>query len=418
MNHFRPAVLAVVLLLPAASRLAAAESEEIRVAAEWKSMDVKDNGTVVFEPARAEVEFVAEKPEALKTLPEGLIDASFGRRQIGDRTVVFALAKSKAEAPGRDVLYADLDGNGEFDPGENFDVDLSLRGGASQGSVLDGLRAGTAGRPLTFIFVCAEGPGRPLAAQVIATYYAEAKVVGDGKECVLRLRDADLDGAFSGEQDGWILADAGPVARPVPEYGVNALGEGIFRDGAVLRVAEVGADLAVRLTATPAAGPDPGDLAKARERVERTWFARFEAEKADFVKARGMDASRPLAEKPIDWKWVTFEQAQAMAKEQGKALFVDVMAFWCVWCWRMDYYTYPDKEVADLVNEKFVAVKIIEEQDAAGEYARVRDLIGGEGIPAMGVFGSDGALVHRIGGWNKPEDFLRELRTALEKPGK
>ncbi len=413
MTSPRFALLCAVLLLPSAPGLAAGESAEMKVAAEWKTMDVTDNGTVVFEPARAEVEFATEKPEALKAVPEGLVDASFGSRKFGDRTVVFALAKSKAEAPGRDALYADLDGNGEFGPAEKFDVNLSLRGGASQGSVLDGLRAGSAERPLAFIFVCAEGPGRPLAAQVIATYYAEAKVVRDGKECVLRLRDGDFDGAFAGETDGWILADGGPAAQPVPEFGVSALGEGIFRDGAVFRVAEVGADLAVRLTAAPAAGPDPSDLAKARDRVEKVWFGRFDQEKADFVAARGMDTSRPLAGTKIDWKWVTFEQAQAMAKEQGKALFVDVMAFWCVWCWRMDYYTYPDKEVADLLNAKFIAVKLIEEQDAAGEYEKVRGLLEAEGIPAMGVWGPDGALLHKIGGWNKPEDFVKELSVAL-----
>ena len=103
-----------------------------------------------------------------------------------------------------------------------------------------------------------------------------------------------------------------------------------------------------------------------------------------------------------------------MSKQSGKPLFVDVMAFWCVWCYRMDYYTYPDREVADLLNNSFIPVKIIQEQDPAGDYSRVMDQkLKTKGIPAMGIFGGDGKLRHQIGGWEKPEDFVQDLKKGL-----
>jgi hypothetical protein len=81
------------------------------------------------------------------------------------------------------------------------------------------------------------------------------------------------------------------------------------------------------------------------------------------------------------------------------------MAFWCVWCYRMDYYTYPDQEVADLLDTKFVPCKIIQEQAAPGEYDKMmKERLKAKGIPAMGVFDANGNLVHQIGGWKKPED--------------
>jgi uncharacterized protein len=150
-----------------------------------------------------------------------------------------------------------------------------------------------------------------------------------------------------------------------------------------------------------------------RHRVEKTWFERFDKERDSFVEMRKVDTSRPKAETPIAWKSMTFDEGVALAKKTGKPLFVDVMAFWCVWCYRLDYYTYPDKEVAALLNEKFIPVKIIQELDTAGDYDKVRKLIESRGIPAMGIFGGDGKLIHKIGGWKKPADFVKELEKAL-----
>ena len=38
--------------------------------------------------------------------------------------------------------------------------------------------------------------------------------------------------------------------------------------------------------------------------------------------------------------------------------------------------------------------------------------MGAEGIPAMGVFNATGKAIHTIGGWKKPEDFLKDLEAG------
>jgi thiol:disulfide interchange protein len=140
---------------------------------------------------------------------------------------------------------------------------------------------------------------------------------------------------------------------------------------------------------------------------------RFDQEREGFVAQRGLDTSRPLAKQPIDWKYVTFDEALELGRKTGKPVFIDVMAFWCVWCYRMDYYTYPDAEVAALLGGDFVPVKIIQEQDRAGDYDRLmKEKLEARGIPAMGVFRADGSVVHKIGGWKKPEEFIAELKAA------
>ena len=81
----------------------------------------------------------------------------------------------------------------------------------------------------------------------------------------------------------------------------------------------------------------------------------------------------------------------------------------------MDFYTYVDAEVADFMNEKLIPVKIVQEQDSAGDYATLMKDLGARGIPAMGVWSVGGKdLLKSIGGWSKPEEFLAQLQEALE----
>ena len=105
-----------------------------------------------------------------------------------------------------------------------------------------------------------------------------------------------------------------------------------------------------------------------------------------------------------------------MAKAEDKPLFLDVLAFWCVWCYRMDYYTYPDAEVAELLNTKFIPVKIVQEQDTAGDYSKIMGILGARGIPAMGIWNPEGELLSYISGWKKPEDFVQALTDAVATP--
>src|SRR5262249_34091357 len=162
-------------------------------------------------------------------------------------------------------------------------------------------------------------------------------------------------------------------------------------DGKLIGV-EIAAGNKAKVTLTPAGGPDPKDAAAHRARVEHIWKERFDKEREQFVKARGMDTKRPLAKDPVHWNFVaSFDDAIALGKKANKPVFLDVMAFWCVWCYRMDYYTYPDAEVAGLLNSAFVPCKMIQEQAGTGEYDKMmKEKLKARGIPAMGVFDGEG----------------------------
>jgi len=63
-------------------------------------------------------------------------------------------------------------------------------------------------------------------------------------------------------------------------------------------------------------------------------------------------------------KWMTFEEAVEKSKTEKRKIFIDVYTDWCGWCKVMDKSTFPDPEVAKLLNEKFYPVKLDAEQTA------------------------------------------------------
>src|SRR5438105_2809696 len=93
------------------------------------------------------------------------------------------------------------------------------------------------------------------------------------------------------------------------------------------------------------------------------------------------------AEKPkngIHWEpWS--QEIFARAKKENKFVLLDVEAVWCHWCHVMDEQTYSDPEVARLLNDKYIAVRV--DQDSRPDLSsRYEDY----GWPATVVFDAKG----------------------------
>ncbi|MGA9529651.1 MAG: thioredoxin domain-containing protein [Terriglobales bacterium] len=66
---------------------------------------------------------------------------------------------------------------------------------------------------------------------------------------------------------------------------------------------------------------------------------------------------RSAMHQPIRWhEWG--EDAFAAARRENKPILLDIGAVWCHWCHVMDRESYDDPEVANIVNENFIAVKV------------------------------------------------------------
>ncbi|MBZ5712775.1 DUF255 domain-containing protein [Nannocystis pusilla] len=100
--------------------------------------------------------------------------------------------------------------------------------------------------------------------------------------------------------------------------------------------------------------------------------------------------------------------AFAEAKSGRKIILVDVIASWCHWCHVMDEETYADPEVAALLAEHFIAIRV--DSDARPDVAeRYADW----GWPATAFLTSDARPVLELRGYQDPREFAALLRRLV-----
>lgn len=107
-------------------------------------------------------------------------------------------------------------------------------------------------------------------------------------------------------------------------------------------------------------------------------------------------------------QWVAWEPASFEQAAQGdKIILIDVVASWCHWCHVMDEETYADPEIAALLAEHFVTIRV--DSDARPDVAeRYRAW----GWPATAILTPDAQPVLALRGYRNRDVFealLREL---------
>jgi len=85
------------------------------------------------------------------------------------------------------------------------------------------------------------------------------------------------------------------------------------------------------------------------------------------------------AENPVDW-YPWGEEAFAKAKKENKPIFLSIGYSTCHWCHVMAHESFEDEEVAKLMNEAFVSIKVDREErpDIDQVYIKVAQLMSGQ----------------------------------------
>ncbi len=95
---------------------------------------------------------------------------------------------------------------------------------------------------------------------------------------------------------------------------------------------------------------------------------------------------------PVDW-YPWGEEAFRRAKELDRPILLDIGATWCHWCHVIDRESYEDPDLAKVINEHFVAVKVDRDErpDIDARYQQAVGAIAGQGgWPLTGFLTSDG----------------------------
>lgn len=104
------------------------------------------------------------------------------------------------------------------------------------------------------------------------------------------------------------------------------------------------------------------------------------------------------------WSAEAFEQAEA----ENRIILINVVASWCHWCHVMDEKTYANPEVASLLREHFVTLRV--DSDARPDVAeRYRAW----GWPATAVLTPTARPVLELRGFQEPEAFASLLRELI-----
>src|SRR6202050_74345 len=89
---------------------------------------------------------------------------------------------------------------------------------------------------------------------------------------------------------------------------------------------------------------------------------------------------RSAMHQPVQWReWG--EDAFAVAQRENKPMLLDIGAVWCHWCHVMDRESYDDPEIAAIVNQHFIAVKVDRDErpDMDSRYQVAVQAVSGQG---------------------------------------
>ncbi len=96
---------------------------------------------------------------------------------------------------------------------------------------------------------------------------------------------------------------------------------------------------------------------------------------------------RSAMHQPIGWhEWG--EEAFADAQRENKPILLDIGAVWCHWCHVMDRESYESSEIAAIINEQFIAMKVDRDErpDVDSRYQLAVSAIAGTGGWPLTVF--------------------------------
>jgi len=102
--------------------------------------------------------------------------------------------------------------------------------------------------------------------------------------------------------------------------------------------------------------------------------------------------------------WHDYTEGLALAKQEGKKIFVHFYADWCAYCEKMEKETLKNSAVIDYLNQNFIPVRVNSDKDrdlARNYYIR--------GLPSTWFVSESGEKISSLPGYISAEMLLNAL---------
>jgi uncharacterized protein YyaL (SSP411 family) len=148
---------------------------------------------------------------------------------------------------------------------------------------------------------------------------------------------------------------------------------------------------------------------------------RPESEPANLLENAASSYLRSARHQPVHWHpWG--EEAFALAQAEDKPILLDIGAVWCHWCHVMDRESYENPEIAAIINEHYVAMKVDRDErpDVDARYQAAVAAISGQGGWPLTAFLTPDGRPYFGGTYIPPDDrygrpgFGRVLTTLAQ----
>jgi len=103
-----------------------------------------------------------------------------------------------------------------------------------------------------------------------------------------------------------------------------------------------------------------------------------------------------------------YASAVKESQEKNRPIFVDFYTSHCFWCVKLDAGTFKDASVAELLNERFIPLKLDGHKDA-----RLAQALWVRRYPTMVMAAPDGTILSIEEGFVEAPTFQNRLRRAL-----
>ena len=123
-----------------------------------------------------------------------------------------------------------------------------------------------------------------------------------------------------------------------------------------------------------------------------------------FVCAMGL-----AAHAQTNFRSISFDEALKAAKQENKLVFIDFYTDWCGPCKKMARDVFPQKQVGDFMNAKFVNLKLNAEQEGRELAARYNV----SAYPTFVVLDTEGKVVTELKGSMDGQAFIQKLGGQL-----